>query len=37
MYQKHRLLIDQQYADHTGRVAVNAKHRMEKIKERVPA
>ena len=34
---KNGLLIDQQYADDTGQVAVNAKHRTEKIKKRVPA
>ena len=35
--QENGLLIDQQYADGAGWVAVNAKHRTEKIKERVTA
>ena len=35
--QENGLLIDQQYADDTGWVAVNAKHRTENIKERVSA
>ena len=35
--QENGLLIGQQYADDTGWVAVNAKHKTEKIKERVPA
>ena len=34
---KMELLIDQQYADDTAWVVVNAKHRTEKIKERVQA
>ena len=34
--QENGLLIDQQYADDTGQVEVNAKHRTEKIKKRVP-
>ena len=35
--QENGLLIDQQYTDDIGWVAGNAKHRTEKIKERVPA
>ena len=35
--QENGLLTDQQYADENGWVAVNAKHRIEKIKERVQA
>ena len=34
--QENGLLIDQQYADVTDWIAVNAKHRTEKIKEGVP-
>ena len=35
--QENGLLIDQQHADDTDWIAVNANHRTEKIKERVPA
>ena len=35
--QENGLLIDQQYAHDNGWVAVNVKHRTEKIKERTPA
>ena len=34
---KNEILIDQQYADDTWWVAVNAEHRIEKMKERVTA
>ena len=37
LQQENGLLIDQQYADDTCWVAVNAKHSTEKIMERVPA
>ena len=37
MPQENGLRLDQQCADDTGWVSVNAKHRTEKIKERVPA
>ena len=37
LQKENRLLIDHEYADDTGWVAVNEKYRTEKIKKRVPA